>query len=159
MKVGIGYDVHQLKKGRKLIIGGVEIPSVMGLSGHSDADVLTHALMDAILGALGKGDIGQHFPDTDKKYKDISSLILLKEVHKYLLAEDYIIGNVDLILMAEKPKMTPYYLQIKDNYSGILNISKDKINIKATTTEKLGFVGRKEGIAAQAIVLIKRGGS
>ncbi len=157
MKVGIGYDVHQFKKGRKLIIGGVEIPSVMGLSGHSDADVLTHSLMDAILGALGKGDIGQHFPDTDEKYKDISSLLLLKEVYEFLLDGNYKIGNIDLIIMAEKPKMASYYSQIKNNISGILNISEDKINIKATTTEKLGFVGREEGVAAQAIVLIKEG--
>jgi len=157
MKVGIGYDVHQLEEGCKLIIGGVEIPSAKGLRGHSDADVLTHSLMDAILGALGKGDIGQHFPDSDNKYKDISSLILLKEVYRYLQEGNYIIGNLDLIIMAEKPKMAPYHQEIKDNFSRILNISKDKINIKATTTERLGFIGREEGIAAQAIVLIKEG--
>ncbi len=157
MKVGIGYDVHQLVEGCKLIIGGVEIPSVRGLSGHSDADVLTHSLMDAILGALGKGDIGQHFPDDDNKYKNISSLTLLKEVYEYLLEGNYLIGNVDLIIMAEKPKMAPYHQKIKENFSGILNISKNNINIKATTTEKLGFIGREEGIAAQAIVLIKEG--
>ncbi|MFP4662532.1 MAG: 2-C-methyl-D-erythritol 2,4-cyclodiphosphate synthase [Halanaerobiales bacterium] len=155
MKVGIGFDVHQLTEERKLIIGGVEIPSEKGLLGHSDADVLTHSLMDAILGALSKGDIGQHFPDTSDQYRDISSLILLEKINEFLLEENYKVSNIDMIIMAEKPKMGPYYTKIKNNYSRILNIAEGKINIKATTTEKLGFVGREEGIAAQSIVLIK----
>lgn len=158
MRIGIGYDVHQLKEGRKLIIGGVNVPSAKGLMGHSDADVLTHSLMDAILGAIGKGDIGRHFPDTSEKYKDINSLLLLEQVYQYLEKENYTIGNIDMIIMAEKPKMAPYYQQIKKNFSRILNISKDIVNIKATTTEQLGFIGREEGIAAQSIVLIKEGG-
>jgi len=157
MRVGIGYDVHQLQEGRKLIIGGVEVPSVKGLAGHSDADVLTHSLMDAILGAIGEGDIGRHFPDTSEKYKNINSLLLLEEVYHYLIKGNFIIGNIDMIIMAEKPKMAPYYQKIKRNYSRILKIPEDKINIKATTTEKLGFIGREEGIAAESIVLIKEG--
>lgn len=154
MRIGIGYDVHQLEKGLKLIIGGVDIPGEKGLKGHSDADVLTHALMDAMLGAMGKGDIGKHFPDTDDKYKGISSLILLEEVEKYLFTENYTIENIDMLIMAERPKMTPYYEEMKDNFSRILNISKEIINIKSTTTEKLGFVGREEGIAAEVIILL-----
>lgn len=152
MRVGIGFDVHALKRGESLIIGGVHIPSESGLKGHSDADVLTHALIDALLGAMSRGDIGQHFPDHDEQYKDISSLLLLERVYNLLLAEDYKINNIDLIIMAESPKMTPYYEEMKENYSRVLKLDKSRINLKATTTEKLGFIGRKEGIAAQAIV-------
>ncbi|MDI3548767.1 MAG: 2-C-methyl-D-erythritol 2,4-cyclodiphosphate synthase [Halanaerobiales bacterium] len=152
MRVGIGFDVHALKRGESLIIGGVHIPSESGLKGHSDADVLTHALIDALLGAMGRGDIGQHFPDQDEQYKDISSLLLLERVYNLLSAEDYKINNIDLIIMAESPKMTPYYEEMKENYSRVLKLDKSRINLKATTTEKLGFIGRKEGIAAQAIV-------
>lgn len=152
MRVGIGFDVHALKRGESLIIGGVHIPSESGLKGHSDADVLTHALIDALLGAMSRGDIGQHFPDQDEQYKDISSLLLLERVYNLLLAEDYKINNIDLIIMAESPKMTPYYEEMKENYSRVLKLDKSRINLKATTTEKLGFIGRKEGIAAQAIV-------
>lgn len=152
MRVGIGFDVHALKRGESLIIGGVHIPSESGLKGHSDADVLTHALIDALLGAMGRGDIGQHFPDQDEQYKDISSLLLLERIYNLLSAEDYKINNIDLIIMAESPKMTPYYEEMKENYSRVLKLDKSRINLKATTTEKLGFIGRKEGIAAQAIV-------
>lgn len=154
IRVGIGFDVHPLKKGESLIIGGVEVSSEYGLTGHSDADVLTHALMDALLGAMAMGDIGQHFPDTDEKYKDINSLILLKKVYKLIRGYGYKINNIDLIILAEYPKMSPYYKEIVNNYCQILNLEKNRINVKATTTEKLGFIGRKEGIAAQAIVSI-----
>ncbi|MEJ6949607.1 2-C-methyl-D-erythritol 2,4-cyclodiphosphate synthase [Natronospora cellulosivora (SeqCode)] len=158
MRIGIGFDVHKFKEGRKLIIGGVNIPYLYGLLGHSDADVLTHALMDAILGALSRGDIGKHFPDNDVQYKDANSLELLEKVNKFLIMDNYSISNIDMIIMAEEPKMAPFYPEIKKKYSEILNTKSDQINIKATTTEKLGFVGRKEGIAAQAIVLLNRGG-
>lgn len=156
MRIGIGYDVHQLKKGENLVIGGVHIPGEKGLVGHSDADVLIHALMDALLGAMGKGDIGIHFPDSDMRYKDISSLILLKKIKEILLENKHIIENIDMIVMAEKPKLAPYYQKMKDNITLILGISKDRINIKATTTEKLGFVGREEGIAAEVVVLLSK---
>lgn len=155
IRVGIGYDVHQLVKGESLILGGVEFDLDFGLLGHSDADVLTHALMDAILGAIAKGDIGRHFPDHDSKYKGISSMILLKEVYQLLVQAGYEINNLDLIVMAEKPKIAPYYKQIVSNYSQVLHVEKNRINLKATSTEKLGFIGREEGIAAQAIVAIK----
>ncbi|MFW5972190.1 MAG: 2-C-methyl-D-erythritol 2,4-cyclodiphosphate synthase [Bacillota bacterium] len=158
MRVGIGYDVHQLVENETLIIGGVKITSEYGLKGHSDADVLTHALMDALLGAAGKGDIGRHFPDTDVKYKGISSLVLLSKVKELLTKEGFNIVNIDMIIMAEEPKMSPFYKDITNNYSNILDISRENINIKATTTEKLGFIGKKEGIAAQSVVLIQKGG-
>ncbi|NLM97345.1 MAG: 2-C-methyl-D-erythritol 2,4-cyclodiphosphate synthase [Halanaerobiaceae bacterium] len=156
MRIGIGYDVHQLQKGESLVLGGVHIPAEKGLAGHSDADVLTHALMDALLGAMGKGDIGLHFPDTDEKYKGISSLVLLEEIKKYLLENDYIVENIDMIIMAEKPRLAPYIQEMKDNIAGVLDISSDRINIKATTTEKLGFVGREEGMAAEVVVLLNK---
>lgn len=156
MRIGIGYDVHQLSKGETLVIGGVHIPGEKGLVGHSDADVLIHALMDALLGAMGKGDIGFHFPDTDEKYKDISSLILLENIKENILKNNYIIENIDMIVMAEKPKIAPYYQKMKDNIVQILDITSDRINIKATTTEKLGFIGREEGIAAEAVVLLTK---
>ncbi len=154
MRVGIGFDVHPFAEGESLIIGGKEIHSDYGLKGHSDADVLTHALMDALLGAMGKGDIGRYFPDTDEKYRDISSLLLLKEIYELLTDSGYKINNIDLIVLAETPRITPHYVDIVKNYSQLLNLSSSKINIKATTTEKLGFIGRKEGMAAQAIVSI-----
>lgn len=155
MKIGIGYDVHKLVKGRKLIIGGVEIPYGKGLLGHSDADVLTHAIMDSILGALGLGDIGKHFPDEDNQYKDISSLILLQQVQRMLHKSNYEIGNIDTIIIAEGPKMAPYIERMKENLSSILAIPSSLINIKATTTEGLGFEGTGEGISAKSICLIK----
>ena len=155
MKIGIGYDVHSFKKGRKLILGGVEINFDKGLLGHSDADVLTHSIMDAILGACGLGDIGGHFSDSDMKYKDISSLLLLKEVKNKMKIKEYKIENIDCVLIIEKPKIFSYIPEMKKKLSKVLEINTDKINIKATTTEGLGFCGREEGIAAQSIVLLK----
>jgi 2-C-methyl-D-erythritol 2,4-cyclodiphosphate synthase len=153
-KVGFAYDSHRFVKNRKLFLGGVEIQSDYGLKGHSDADVLIHALIDAILGAMGKGDIGQHFPDTDIEFKDISSLILLEKVFELMEKEHYIINNADLILMAEKPKINPYREKILKNISNKLNTEIDQINFKATTTEQLGFIGQSKGIAAQAVVTL-----
>lgn len=154
MKIGIGYDVHQLVDNRKLIIGGVDIPYEKGLLGHSDADVLIHAIMDSILGALGKGDIGKHFPDTDEQYKDISSLVLLKKVYDIMNEEKYKIGNIDSIIVAQRPKMASYIDDMKKNIADVLNCDVSKINIKATTTEKLGFEGREEGIAAYSVCIL-----
>ncbi|NMB26467.1 MAG: 2-C-methyl-D-erythritol 2,4-cyclodiphosphate synthase [Tissierellia bacterium] len=151
MKIGIGYDVHQLKEDRKLIIGGVEIPFEKGLLGHSDADVLIHAIMDSILGALGLGDIGKHFPDTDKQYKDISSLVLLERVYNIMIESKYRVGNIDTIIVAQRPKMAPYIEKMKEQISKVLNTSASNINIKATTTEKLGFEGTGEGMAAHSV--------
>lgn len=154
MKIGIGYDVHSLVKGRKLIIGGVEIPFEKGLLGHSDADVLVHAIMDSILGALGLGDIGKHFPDTDNQYKDISSLILLETVYNIMIGSNYNIGNIDTIVVAQRPKLAPYIEDMRKEISKVLNIPISNLNIKATTTEKLGFEGREEGISAHSICIL-----
>jgi 2-C-methyl-D-erythritol 2,4-cyclodiphosphate synthase len=156
LRIGIGYDVHRLVEGRKLILGGVNIPFGKGLLGHSDADVLTHAICDAILGALGLGDIGRHFPDSDPEYKGISSLILLGYVVTRMQQQRYKIGNVDSILVAEKPRLSNYIEQMRIILAKVLQTSSDRVNIKATTTEKLGFTGREEGIAAQAIVNLVR---
>lgn len=156
MRVGIGYDVHQLVEGRKLIIGGVEIPWDKGLLGHSDADVLVHAMMDALLGAAGLGDIGRSFPDHDQAYYGVSSLALLEKVREMLSRENYEVINIDAVIMAQNPKMLPYIPQMANHISSVLRIDRLCINIKATTTEKLGFVGREEGIAAQAVALIGR---
>lgn len=154
MRVGLGYDVHDLVENRKLIIGGVDIAHEKGLMGHSDADVLVHAIMDAILGGLAKRDIGYHFPDTDMEYKNISSLELLGRVYRTMDESGYKIGNIDSVVMAEKPKLSPYIEDMRLNIGKVLNLGIEDINIKATTTEKLGFVGREEGIASQAIVLL-----
>lgn len=154
MKIGMGYDVHKLVENRKLILGGVEIPYEKGLLGHSDADVLIHAIMDALLGAAALGDIGQHFPDTDPKYKGISSILLLEHVGKLLEENFYIIGNIDATIIAQKPKLAPYREQMKKNIAKALKISENQICVKATTEEGLGFTGRGEGMAAQAIVLL-----
>lgn len=154
MRVGIGYDVHALVDNRKLIIGGVEIPFEKGLKGHSDADVLIHAIMDSLLGAMGLGDIGGMFPDSDNQYKDIDSRILLRKVSVLMKEKKYKIGNVDAVIIAQKPKMSYYIEQMKKNISEDLDVSINKINIKATTTEYLGFEGRGEGIASQAICLL-----
>lgn len=156
MRMGIGYDVHRLVEGRKLILGGVDIPYEKGLLGHSDGDVLLHAIKDALLGAATLGDIGKHFPDTDMKYKDADSLELLKEVGILLSNKGYNINNIDSIIMAEEPKMAGYIDLMIERISEALNISVNQINIKATTTEGLGFVGEKQGIAAQAIACIDR---
>lgn len=154
IRVGTGYDMHTLVEGRSLIIGGVLIPHDKGLLGHSDADVLTHALMDAILGAMGEGDIGKHFPDTSDEYKGISSLTLLRKVYNIMLKKNFEIGNADITLLMEKPKIAPYIQEIKGNIEEILKVSSEKINIKATTMESIGIVGREEGIACQVSVLL-----
>ena len=155
MRVGTGYDVHPLVEGRKLILGGVEVPYDYGLMGHSDADVLIHAVMDALLGAGGLGVIGSLFPDDDPQYKDISSLILLNRVQALLEKENYSVVNIDSIIVAEKPKLYPYLGQMRANISRTLKIELDKISVKATTTEGLGFEGKKEGISAHAVCLLE----
>ncbi len=151
MRVGLGYDVHKLVEGRKLILGGVEIPYEKGLLGHSDADVLVHAIMDALLGAAALGDIGKHFPDTDDTYKGISSMKLLEQVRDLLTDKLYFIENIDATIIAQRPKMRPYIEQMEQNIAERLGISVDQINIKATTEEGLGFTGTGEGISSQAI--------
>lgn len=156
MRVGIGYDVHKLVEGRKLILGGVDIPYEKGLLGHSDADVLLHAIKDAMLGAVALGDIGKHFPDTDERYRGVSSIKLLIEVNKRLREKKYKVNNIDSIIIAEKPKMAPYIEEIRQNISTALNVDIDCINVKATTTESLGFTGKGEGIAAQAVVSVEK---
>lgn len=154
MKIGIGYDVHILKEGRKLVLGGVEVPHTTGLYGHSDGDVLTHAIIDAILGALGRGDIGRHFPDTDASYKDIYSIELLKEVSGYMKSEGYSIGNLDCVIVAQKPKLAPYIESMEKLVAETLETDVKNVNIKATTSERLGFEGREEGISSQAVVIL-----
>lgn len=154
MKIGMGYDVHRLVEDRKLILGGVEIPYEKGLLGHSDADVLVHAIMDALLGAMGKGDIGKHFPDTDNKYKSISSLKLMAQVKELLTSEGYSIINIDSTIIAQRPKMANYIEEMRTNIADVLNIEIENINIKATTEEGLGFTGEGLGIASQAICLL-----
>ena len=154
MRVGTGYDVHRLVEGRKLIIGGVNIPYEKGLLGHSDADVLLHAIMDALLGAAALGDIGTHFPDNDNKYKDISSMKLLKETGRLLEEKLYVIENIDATIIAQNPKMKPHINCMKENICSVLGVSSDQVNIKATTEEGLGFTGSGEGIAAQSVCSI-----
>ena len=155
-RIGHGYDVHKLVENRKLIIGGVDIPYEKGLLGHSDADVLSHAIADSLLGAAGKRDIGYYFPDTDPRYLGISSLTLLTEVWKLLEKDGYQISNIDSTIIAQVPKLSPYIEDMKNNIASALNISADAVNIKATTEEKLGFTGRKEGISAHAVSLIEK---
>ena len=154
MRIGQGYDVHRLVEGRKLILGGVEIPYEKGLLGHSDADVLLHAVMDALLGAAALGDIGQHFPDSDERYKGISSVELLKEVGKILQENGYMIENIDSTVIAQRPKLLPYRPQMAENIAAALGIEKEQVSVKATTEEGLGFTGTGEGISAQAIALL-----
>lgn len=153
-RTGLGFDVHAFAENRKLIIGGVDIPYEKGLLGHSDADVLLHAISDALLGALSLGDIGQHFPDTDEKYKNVDSKKLLEHVYNLILGKGYILGNIDAVVALQKPKLSPYIKEMKNIIAGILKAEPDQISIKATTTEKLGFVGRGEGASAFATVLI-----
>ncbi len=156
MRVGIGFDVHRLVPGRDLILGGVKIPYEKGLLGHSDADVLLHAIMDALLGASGERDIGYHFPDNDMKYKGISSLTLLETVYNKIKDKGYKLNNLDSIIVAERPKVSSFIEEMRENISNIMMVEHDRINIKATTTETLGFTGRGEGIAAYCTVsLIK----
>lgn len=154
MRVGMGYDVHRLTENRDLILGGVKIPWEKGLLGHSDADVLIHAIMDALLGAAALGDIGQHFPDTDPAYEGISSVKLLEHVATFLEKKGYGVGNIDAVIIAQKPKMAPHIPQMKENIAAALHMKPDCLNIKATTEEKLGFTGREEGIASQAVCLL-----
>jgi 2-C-methyl-D-erythritol 2,4-cyclodiphosphate synthase len=155
MRVGIGNDVHRLVPDRDLVLGGVKIPFDMGLLGHSDADVLTHAICDALLGAAGLGDIGQHFPDSDPEFKDIYSIKLLEAVHKKLIAQGFSVVNIDVTLFAEKPKLAPYREQIRNLIAQALHVYPDCVNVKATTTEGLGMVGAGEGMAAMAVALIE----
>ena len=156
MRIGQGYDVHRLVEGRKLILGGVEIPHEFGLLGHSDADVLTHAIMDALLGAAGMGDIGRHFPDTDPQYAGADSLKLLSAVVEKLKIAGWKIGNVDSTIVAQKPKLAPHLNQMQENLALVMGIHPNQVNVKATTEEKLGFTGSGEGMAAQAIALLVR---
>lgn len=156
MRIGFGYDVHQLVENRKLILGGVEIPHETGLLGHSDADVLVHAIMDSILGAMAMGDIGYHFPDTDEKYKDISSLSLLSLVKEIMDKEKYKIGNIDATIAAQRPRLSPFILEMRENISRVLETSIDNIGIKATTTESLGFEGEEKGISTYSACLLEK---
>ena len=158
IRIGHGYDVHRLVPGRKLILGGVEIPHTTGLLGHSDADVLTHALMDALLGAAAMGDIGHLFPDSDAHYGGADSLQLLRAVMERLRAAGYAVGNVDCTVLAQAPKLAPHILQMRKNLAEILGCGLDAVSVKATTEEGLGFTGAKEGIAAHAVVLLRRDG-
>ena len=156
MRVGIGYDVHRLVEDRKLILGGVEIPFDLGLSGHSDADVLVHAIMDAILGACALGDIGLHFPDTDDRYKGVSSIELLKEVNGLIKVKGYRVNNIDAVVVAQKPKILPYIYEMRKNIAEALCINAGCVSVKGTTTEGLGFEGTMEGISAQSVVSLEK---
>jgi len=156
LRVGHGFDVHAFADNRKLILGGVEIPFALGLAGHSDADVLLHAICDALLGAAGLGDIGRHFPDTDAAFSGIDSRILLRRVAEQLMQRNWRVGNVDATLIAQAPKMAPHIARMTAHIADDLGIAIDRVNVKATTTEKLGFTGRGEGIAAEAVCLIER---
>ncbi len=151
MRVGIGVDFHKFARGRRLILGGLEIPHDRGLIGHSDADVLTHAICDALLGAAGLGDIGKHFPDTDERFKNISSLELLEQVHHMLKAKGYRVHNLDAVIVAEAPKLAPYFAKVSEKLAAVLGVSSDRINLKATTAEGMGAIGRTEGVVAFAI--------
>ncbi len=157
MRIGCGYDVHKLKEGRDLILGGIRIPYEKGLDGHSDADVLTHAVMDALLGAAALGDIGRHFPDTDPEYLGISSIKLLEQVERMLRERGYVLGNLDATIIAQKPKLSPYLEQMRSLIALTLKTGVENVNIKATTEEGLGFTGRQEGIAAQAVCILSGG--
>jgi 2-C-methyl-D-erythritol 2,4-cyclodiphosphate synthase len=156
MRIGHGYDVHRLVEGRKLILGGVDIPYESGLLGHSDADVLLHAISDAILGAIGEGDIGRHFPDTDPRYKGADSLMLLAHVMKLAQDKGYRLGNVDATIVAQRPKLAPHIPMMRENIAAVLGGDLERVNVKATTTEELGFAGRGEGIAAYSVALMEK---
>ena len=155
-RIGLGYDVHQLTQGRKLILAGVEIPHELGLEGHSDADVLTHAVMDSLLGAMALGDIGDHFPDTDSKYRGADSLVLLKKVWEMIQQRGYRVNNLDSVLIAQRPRLKPYLETMRTNLASYMDCEIEFVSVKATTTEKLGFTGRKEGIACYAVALISK---
>ena len=158
MRIGQSIDIHQLVEGRKLILGGVEIPFEKGLLGHSDADCLLHAIIESIIGAMALGDIGKHFPDTDPRYKGISSMILLEHTYNLMVENGYEIGNIDSIIMTEKPKMAPHILTMRENIARVLHCELSQVNVKATRGEKLGFVGRQEGIVCQSVVLLNKKG-
>ena len=158
LRIGHGYDVHRLTEGRSLVLGGVQVPYTLGLLGHSDADVLTHAIMDALLGAAGLGDIGRHFPDTDEQYRGISSLLLLTRVRALLADAGWCAGNIDATLIAQRPKLAPYIEEMRQNIAAVLELPSECVNVKATTEEGLGFSGRGEGIAAHAVALLERAG-
>jgi len=157
-RVGLGYDVHRLVEGRKLIIGGVEIPHTKGLLGHSDADVLVHAVCDALLGALSLGDIGEHFPDSSPEFEGVSSLLLLEEVSKLVRKRGYEVVNVDCVVVAQRPKLKPFKRRMEENIASALGISPSQVSVKATTTGGLGFEGREQGISAKAVALLKSSG-
>ena len=157
-RIGHGYDVHRLTEGRALLLGGVQVPYALGLLGHSDADVLTHAVMDALLGAAGLGDIGRHFPDTDERYRGISSLLLLEHVRRLLADAGWRAGNIDATVIAQRPKLAPFLDEMRQKLAATLGISPACVNVKATTEEGLGFSGRGEGIAAHAVALLERAG-
>lgn len=157
-RIGFGFDVHRLVEGRALVLGGCKIPHSMGLLGHSDADVLVHAMMDALLGALARGDIGRHFPDSDPAYKDASSLVLLERVMDWVRGEGFVVNNVDSTIVAERPKLAPHIPAMKETLARVLEISDNRVSIKATTCERMGFCGREEGIAAYAVVSLTAGG-
>ena len=154
LRIGFGYDAHRMAEGRDLILGGVKVPHNKGLLGHSDADVLTHAIGEAILGALSLGDLGKHFPDTDPKYKNVSSLRILSRIGEMAKEENADIVNIDSTIVAEEPRLSDYVLEMRQNLSGTLGVNLDQISVKATTTEGMGFAGRKEGISAYAVVLV-----
>lgn len=154
IRIGQGYDVHQLVEGRPLILGGIEIPHDKGLLGHSDADVLLHTITDAALGAIGGGDIGKHFPDTDPEFKDADSRKLMTHIWQYVKEQGYELGNVDCTVIAQKPKLAPYIEQLRESIAGLLEADVSQVNVKATTNEKLGSLGREEGIAALAVILL-----
>lgn len=156
LRIGHGFDVHRFKRGRKLILGGVEIPYPLGLAGHSDADILLHALINALLGAMGKGDIGSHFPDTDPRYKGISSTLLLKQVLKMMARERFRLVNGDITVIAERPRLAPFSKKIRAKLAGLLNLPPQRINLKAVTTEGLGWIGQGKGMAATAVVLLAK---
>jgi len=156
LRTGIGFDVHAFTEGRKLILGGIEIAHDKGLAGHSDADALLHAVTDAMFGSLSLGDIGTHFPDDDPRYKNADSTVFLKRAHELIRNKGYYLNNIDVVVMLQIPKIAPYVQKMKENMSKILEIGSDRISIKATTTEKLGFVGREEGISVMAVVTVVR---
>lgn len=156
MRIGQGFDVHAFAEGRPLILGGIEIPHERGLLGHSDADVLLHTIADAALGAIAAGDIGKHFPDTDPEFKDADSKVLLRHVWQFVKDQGYVLGNVDATVMAQRPKLRPYIDEMRAVIAELLEADIEQVNVKATTTEKLGFTGREEGIAAQAVILLNR---
>ena len=158
-RIGLGFDVHQLNPDRRLILGGVDIPHALGLEGHSDADVLTHAVMDSLLGALAMGDIGDHFPDTDSKFRGADSLYLLRQVWAMIEKEGYVINNLDNVLIAQKPRLKPFLNKMRENLAICIGCEMTQVSVKATTTENLGFAGREEGIAAKSFVLLQKSNS